>query len=164
MFSEPGTFGFVSQRSIFGRSIGGGRRIDVDISGGNLEEVLGVALRATDRFAAAAAALRRGTALNPKDAGALSNLGNALRAVGDYEEAAAAHEASLTNRHDSHFGKGKQCASCHTVPPANDTTHIDNTTDLMDKANAAFGVKRSWSATFWGQVPDNILADYAPVA
>jgi hydrophobic/amphiphilic exporter-1 (mainly G- bacteria), HAE1 family len=46
MFAEPGTFGFVSQRSIFGRSIGGGRKIDVDISGGNLEEVLGVAVRA----------------------------------------------------------------------------------------------------------------------
>ncbi|NKC10877.1 MAG: MMPL family transporter [Gammaproteobacteria bacterium] len=51
MFSEPGTFGFVSQRSIFGRSIGGGRRIDVDISGGNLEQVLGVALRAMGHIA-----------------------------------------------------------------------------------------------------------------
>lgn len=57
---------------------------------------LGVALRATDRFAAAASALRRGTALDPNDAGALSNLGNALRAIGEYEEAAAAHEASLS--------------------------------------------------------------------
>ena len=56
---------------------------------------LGVALRATNRFAAAASVLRRGTALDPNDAGALSNLGNALRATGDYEEAAAAHEASL---------------------------------------------------------------------
>ena len=46
MFSEPGTFGFVSQPSIFGRSIGGGKRIDLDISGGDLEQVLGVALRA----------------------------------------------------------------------------------------------------------------------
>jgi HAE1 family hydrophobic/amphiphilic exporter-1 len=45
MFSEPGTFGFVSQPSIFGRSIGGGRKIDLDISGGNLEVVLGVALK-----------------------------------------------------------------------------------------------------------------------
>lgn len=56
---------------------------------------LGVALRATDRFAAAASALRRGTALNPDDAGAWSNLGNALRAIGDYDGAAEAHEKSL---------------------------------------------------------------------
>jgi len=57
---------------------------------------LGVALRATDNFAAAASALRRGTALNDQDAGAWSNLGNALRAVGEYDEAARAHEKSLT--------------------------------------------------------------------
>ena len=56
---------------------------------------LGVALRATDRFAAAASALRRGTALSPEDAGAWSNLGNALRALGSYEDAAACHEKSL---------------------------------------------------------------------
>ena len=36
----------MSQPSIFGRSIGGGKRIDLDISGGDLEQVLGVALRA----------------------------------------------------------------------------------------------------------------------
>ena len=57
---------------------------------------LGVALRATDKFAAAASALRRGTALDDQDAGAWSNLGNALRAVGEYDEAARAHERSLT--------------------------------------------------------------------
>lgn len=56
---------------------------------------LGVALRATDKFAAAASALRRGTALNGEDAGAWSNLGNALRAIGEYEEAAKAHDKSL---------------------------------------------------------------------
>ena len=44
---------------------------------------LGVALRATDKFAAAASALRRGTAISPEDAGAWSNLGNALRAIGE---------------------------------------------------------------------------------
>ena len=53
---------------------------------------LGVALRATDKFAA----VRRGTALNDQDAGAWSNLGNALRSVGEYEEAASAHQKSLT--------------------------------------------------------------------
>ncbi|MEM7252747.1 MAG: efflux RND transporter permease subunit [Pseudomonadota bacterium] len=46
VFREPGTFGFVSQPSIFGRTIGGGRRIDLDISGAELEDVLSVALRA----------------------------------------------------------------------------------------------------------------------
>ena len=51
VFSEPGTFGFVSQPSIFGGGIGGGRTIDFDISGPDLEQVLGVALRATDRIA-----------------------------------------------------------------------------------------------------------------
>lgn len=56
---------------------------------------LGVALRATDKFAAAASALRRGTAISPEDAGAWSNLGNALRAIGEYDEAARAHETSL---------------------------------------------------------------------
>jgi hydrophobic/amphiphilic exporter-1 (mainly G- bacteria), HAE1 family len=45
MFREPGTFGFVSQPSIFGRSIGGGRRIDLDVSGNDLETILGVAGR-----------------------------------------------------------------------------------------------------------------------
>ena len=62
---------------------------------------LGVALRATDHFAAAAGALRRGTAINPEDAGAWSNLGNALRAIGDYEEAARAHEKSLALEGDA---------------------------------------------------------------
>ena len=57
---------------------------------------LGVALRTTGKLAAAASALRRGTALNDQDADAWSNLGNALRAVGEYEEAERAHEKSLT--------------------------------------------------------------------
>lgn len=46
IFREPGTFGFVSQRSLFGRSFSGSRGIDLHISGGNLEEVLEVATRA----------------------------------------------------------------------------------------------------------------------
>ncbi len=49
VFSEPGTFGFVTQPSIFGRGIGGGRSVNVDIMGNDLEQVLGVALRATGR-------------------------------------------------------------------------------------------------------------------
>lgn len=47
IFKEPGTFGFITQPSLFGRGIGSGRSIDVDISGPDLEEVLGVALKAT---------------------------------------------------------------------------------------------------------------------
>ncbi len=51
VFREPGTFGFVSQPSIFGGGIGGGRTIDFDISGPDLETVLRVALRATGLIA-----------------------------------------------------------------------------------------------------------------
>ena len=47
VFKEPGTFGFIRQPSLFGRGVGGGRNIELDISGGDLEEVLGVALKAT---------------------------------------------------------------------------------------------------------------------
>ena len=36
---EPGTFGFVFQPSLFGRSIGSGRSIDIDISGPDLETI-----------------------------------------------------------------------------------------------------------------------------
>ncbi len=43
---EPGTFGRVSQRSLFGRGIGGTRAINVDISGPDLEKNLSVALQA----------------------------------------------------------------------------------------------------------------------
>ena len=47
VFKEPGTFGFVTQPSLFGRSVGSGRSIDIDISGPELEEVLAMALRVT---------------------------------------------------------------------------------------------------------------------
>jgi len=46
VFSEPGAFPFVRQRSIFGRGIGGSRSIDLDIAGGDLETILGVAQNA----------------------------------------------------------------------------------------------------------------------
>ena len=49
VFSEPGTFGFINQPSIFGRGIGGGRKIDFDISGPDLEQVLKVAGQAVRR-------------------------------------------------------------------------------------------------------------------
>lgn len=46
IFAEPGTFGFINQRSLFGRGIGGGRAIELNISGPGLVEILSVAQRA----------------------------------------------------------------------------------------------------------------------
>ncbi len=46
VFREPGTFGFINQPSIFGRGIGGGRKIDLDISGPDLDTILRVSNRA----------------------------------------------------------------------------------------------------------------------
>ncbi|MEM7525024.1 MAG: efflux RND transporter permease subunit, partial [Pseudomonadota bacterium] len=43
--AEPGTFGGMSQRSIFGRGLGGSRAIDVDISGPELETLIPTAQR-----------------------------------------------------------------------------------------------------------------------
>jgi hydrophobic/amphiphilic exporter-1 (mainly G- bacteria), HAE1 family len=43
VFSEPGTFGFVAQTSLFGRGFGGSRVIDLDITGPNLEDILEIA-------------------------------------------------------------------------------------------------------------------------
>ncbi len=37
IFREPGTFGFITQRSLFGRGIGGGRTVELNISGPDLE-------------------------------------------------------------------------------------------------------------------------------
>ena len=46
VYDQPGTFGFASQLSLFGRGLGGSRQIDFDISGPDLEEIFNVALRA----------------------------------------------------------------------------------------------------------------------
>ncbi|MEM6679135.1 MAG: efflux RND transporter permease subunit, partial [Pseudomonadota bacterium] len=51
IFSEPGTFGFINQRSLFGRGIGGGRAIELNVSGNDLEDIIGVAQRAAGRIA-----------------------------------------------------------------------------------------------------------------
>jgi len=45
-FREPGTFGFVSLRSLFGRGLSGSRTVELNISGPKLEEILGVAVQA----------------------------------------------------------------------------------------------------------------------
>ncbi|WP_147113288.1 efflux RND transporter permease subunit [Tateyamaria sp. syn59] len=43
IFAEPGTFGFMTQPSLFGRGVGGGRTIELNVSGQDLNEILAVA-------------------------------------------------------------------------------------------------------------------------
>ena len=43
VYQQPGTFGFANQLSIFGRGLGGSRRVDLDISGPDLETVFKIA-------------------------------------------------------------------------------------------------------------------------
>ncbi len=64
VFAEPGTFGFINQPSIFGRGIGGGRKIDFDISGPDLEQILEVAGQAVRRVVQVLP-LDRGNQLRP---------------------------------------------------------------------------------------------------
>jgi len=53
VFQEPGTIGFFRNASLFGRGIGGSRAIDLNISGPDLEEIVGVAQRAAGYVEAA---------------------------------------------------------------------------------------------------------------
>ena len=46
IFAEPGTFGFMTQPSLFGRGVGGGRAIELNVSGQDLNEILSVSGRA----------------------------------------------------------------------------------------------------------------------
>ena len=46
LFGEPGTFGFFTQPSLFQRGFGGGRSVDLDITGSDLEKVVAVAQKA----------------------------------------------------------------------------------------------------------------------
>ncbi len=48
--SEPGARGFVRQTSLFGRGFGGGRNIDLDISGPDLDDIVNVAAQAQFRI------------------------------------------------------------------------------------------------------------------
>lgn len=52
VYREPGTFGIISQPSLFGRAIGSGRSIDLHISGPQLEPILEVAQRAAGKVGA----------------------------------------------------------------------------------------------------------------
>ncbi len=65
VFSEPGTFGFINQPSIFGRGLGSGRRIDLDVSGPQLEQILQVAGRAVGKLVQALP-LNEGNQLRPR--------------------------------------------------------------------------------------------------
>ncbi|RED52505.1 efflux RND transporter permease subunit [Aestuariispira insulae] len=46
IYREPGTFGFFTQPSIFGRGVGGTRAVDLDITGPDLEQVIAIAQQA----------------------------------------------------------------------------------------------------------------------
>ncbi len=52
VFREPGTFALIRQLSLFGRGVGGGRKIELDISGPDLEAILEVAGRAAGKIQA----------------------------------------------------------------------------------------------------------------
>ena len=45
-FQEAGTLGFINQPSIFGRTAGGSRKIDINISGSDLNSILEIAKKA----------------------------------------------------------------------------------------------------------------------
>ncbi len=51
IFAEPGTFGFMSQASLFGRGIGGGRVVELNILGDDLDEIITAAQRAAGKVA-----------------------------------------------------------------------------------------------------------------
>jgi HAE1 family hydrophobic/amphiphilic exporter-1 len=51
IFAEPGTFGFMTQPSLFGRGVGGGRTIELNITGKELEDILAVAGQAAGNIA-----------------------------------------------------------------------------------------------------------------
>ncbi len=50
IFREPGTFGSVGQSSLFGHGVGGARKIELDITGPDLETILAVAGKAAQKI------------------------------------------------------------------------------------------------------------------
>ena len=65
LYSEPKTFAIMRKRSIFGRGIGGSRSIDLDVSGGNLEEIIAIAQRAAGKLGKVLPR-REGTRMRPR--------------------------------------------------------------------------------------------------
>jgi len=65
MFAEPGTFGFASQPSIFGRGVGGGRVLRLDVTGPDLPVLLDLAGRITG-MVDGVLPRERGTQLRPR--------------------------------------------------------------------------------------------------
>ncbi len=51
IFKEPGTFAIINQVSLFGRGLTGGRKVELDITGPDLEKILQVAVRAAGKVA-----------------------------------------------------------------------------------------------------------------
>ena len=64
IFREPGTFGFMRKRSLFGRGFSGGRTIKLNVAGPELEPILGVALKAVG-LVSAVLPREEGTQLRP---------------------------------------------------------------------------------------------------
>ncbi len=95
-FEEPGTFGFISQPSLFGRGIGSGRTIDLDISGPDLPTIFAIGTEAAGRILAVMPT-RQGTQLRPQpglelgspeievvpDLGALADIDMSARALSE---------------------------------------------------------------------------------
>ena len=52
VMAEPGTFGFFSQRSLFGRGVGGGRQVNFVIAGTDTNDIVATARRAADKVEA----------------------------------------------------------------------------------------------------------------
>ncbi|MBL6958480.1 MAG: efflux RND transporter permease subunit [Rhodospirillales bacterium] len=65
VFLEPGTRGFVSQSTLFGRAVGGSRSINLDVSGEDLDEIIDVA-RDADRRLRRALPRRQGNQVRPR--------------------------------------------------------------------------------------------------
>jgi HAE1 family hydrophobic/amphiphilic exporter-1 len=65
IFKEPGTYGFISKRSLFGRGIGGGRSINLEVSGPDLDVVLDVSRQAA-RMIGKSLPRGQGNQLRPK--------------------------------------------------------------------------------------------------
>ncbi|MDA0998504.1 MAG: efflux RND transporter permease subunit, partial [Proteobacteria bacterium] len=64
-FQEPGTFGQISQRSLFGRGVGGSRSIDLNVLGADLEDILSTTLKAL-ALVQETMPLSKGTQISPK--------------------------------------------------------------------------------------------------